>query len=159
MTELAEGEGVVPSVEEQTVDASKIEKPKARIKKPIRPDDAEHKQKVEALQAVSKLPLPLCVIQHHQERRERFFPFITKYYNNFLQTIILNTVTKHKARSEEIKKILDDRRSGRSEGSLEQQALKNKLAEIRNAIQSLKVCLHFPYVRIAMSDLMATIVV
>jgi hypothetical protein len=52
---------------------------------------------------------------------------------------LICAVTKNKARSEEIKKILDDRRSGRSEGSLEQQALKNKLAEIRNASQSLKV--------------------
>lgn len=73
MTELAEGggEGIVPSVEQQTVDASNIEKPKARIKKPIRPDDNEHKEKVEALQAVSKWDSRSALIQHPPVKRER----------------------------------------------------------------------------------------
>lgn len=40
------------AVEKQ--EAVAAEKPKERVKRPTRPDDAAHKQKVEALQAVSE---------------------------------------------------------------------------------------------------------
>ncbi|KAG7667236.1 hypothetical protein NADE_002968 [Nannochloris sp. 'desiccata'] len=74
-----------------------VEIPKERIKRPSRPDDAAHKQKTEALQAV---------------------------------------INKNKKRSEEIKQILDDRKSGRSASS-EQQTLKSRLAELRGEFQNL----------------------
>ena len=44
----------VPPEEAAAPEVAAVEKPKERIKKPARPDDATHKQKVEALQATSE---------------------------------------------------------------------------------------------------------
>ena len=48
-------------------------------------------------------------------------------------------VGKNKARVEEIKQILEDRRNGRTKGSSEQQGLKSKLAELRAQFQAVLV--------------------
>lgn len=48
-------------------------------------------------------------------------------------------VNKNKQRVEEIKKTFDERRNGRASGSAEQQALRNKLSELRNQFQALLV--------------------
>lgn len=48
-------------------------------------------------------------------------------------------VIKHKRRIEEIKELIDGKRTGRTKGSSEQQAVKNKLAELRGQFQALVV--------------------
>jgi hypothetical protein len=48
-------------------------------------------------------------------------------------------VNKNKRRIEEIKETIDAKRSGKSKGSGEQQAIKNKLAELRGQFQTLVV--------------------
>lgn len=47
----------------------------------------------------------------------------------------INAVEKNKARVEKIKQLLDDRKSGRSKGSSEHQALRQKLADLRQQFQ------------------------
>jgi len=56
------------------------------------------------------------------------------------------TVNKNKARVEEIKQALDDKRKGRGAGSTEQQAIKSKLSELRGQFQALLVGLSFKYI-------------
>lgn len=48
-------------------------------------------------------------------------------------------VVKNKRRIEEIKEEIDGKRAGRGKGSAEQQAVKNKLAELRGQFQALVV--------------------
>ena len=48
-------------------------------------------------------------------------------------------VTKNKRRIEEIKDVIDGKRTGRSKGSSEQQSVKSKLAELRGQFQALVV--------------------
>ena len=54
MSDSAENQAVMPNEATAAESAAVPEKPKERIKKPNRPDDAAHKEKTDALQAVSK---------------------------------------------------------------------------------------------------------
>ena len=54
-------------------------------------------------------------------------------------------VNKNKQRVEEIKKTLDERRNGRASGSAEQQALRQKLTELRSQFQAMLVRFFFGY--------------
>ncbi|PRW50814.1 hypothetical protein C2E21_5439 [Chlorella sorokiniana] len=51
--------------------------------------------------------------------------------------VLQGSIVKNKRRIEEIKELIDNKRSGRSKGSSEQQALKSKLAEMRTQFQQL----------------------
>lgn len=53
--------------------------------------------------------------------------------------LALHSVIKNKRRIEEIKEIIDGKRSGKGKGSSEQQTVKNKLAELRGQFQTLVV--------------------
>lgn len=102
--------------------------PGERVKRPVRPDDTETKASIDALQASSECGRGLA--------------FAIK---SILCSLCSRprppgpAVVKNKRRIEEIKETIDNKRGGRSKASQEQQAVKNKLAELRGQFQQLVV--------------------
>jgi hypothetical protein len=106
-------------------EAEDASKPKPRIKKPERPDDDAYRQKVEAL-----------TTQSEPNRRR---PASASASSAAPPHPPARAVATHKARNEELKNLLDERRTGRSKGSAEAQAVKSKLAELRAQFQAVLV--------------------
>lgn len=129
---MAETEAV-PAPEAVTeVQENGVKLPAKKIPRPTRPDDTETRAAIDLLQQSSERGGP------RGDCRPAIC-WLCKASPSSCYLPLPPAVVKNKRRIEEIKEEIDGKRSGKGKGSAEQQAVKNKLAELRGQFQQLVV--------------------